>query len=905
MFSDAQIYEFSSFVEQEVLSFVESTSGNLIVFIVVIAYLIFVIVPLGCTRRRSDGDAAEHFNRLVYERSMKIASELFSSRSDQSLLFVRFARAVRHNHDYFVGLKGLCNSCFATNTAERLQLWIVLIGYFLNIMILQTGCAWLAYPDDDYCSGFLSEFECTEIYSVLMVTSRCAWDIEDVSCKLKSPLSSSRDIYVLVGFTCLASFPLNLLWKLAVPHLFSAIYGFESAQDDTISGGGVGFDRNSSLKSNYGSPANDNKLPIQKQQSRVDFFKASSTEIADGAIPRGQGSIEEEVKYILAEAKAVMDQTESESFVLSVGSVRRQRLRESLQLSKQGRILEHDLRWSRYGCGRCAASPLETLRDKLIRVRNEASNILSYMAQSPEKDLKVIVLLEEFMLRCLPDALKDFALGRLFKIEGSSLRPNWLVVCASVLYFLVALLVVVMFGLNWFGQITTKTWAIMIALSVAFDCFVVAMLRVFFKYIFMSEYVISYLQQIQLHFKRRISLILVRMRNDLTSPGLELVQHLNAGCRAARHAGLSSSEAAEALLWVTDGDVPQNLQSRESDVFDQADVNALILSGNMLGLFFLRLYELMQSIVPRWFLHLVLEMSLYGFAVLLLVAVYFLNSIHIAVTIVIFGLILSVCALYDWMLREEFRELDRVSRRAVSNVSSARLSSRGAVGFAASEILRRAAPWSSSNRSNNWNRLGEAELEVIRDDLLSATEKEIAALESGENPSLSVYLGLSAKPGAPTLLKKPSQQEPEPLQQQRRVFKVAPVASASMSDSDDSAEGPAARNSENADRLQNSAQTTPSGEISRQSKIGQNPARGASSIHAAAVLVATLKSSSNSAKRQVIALAPQRPADAIESSSPQRTQQLLQREKVQIGAQDYKVLSTSIATYLRNQVCSL
>jgi hypothetical protein len=738
MFSDAQIYEFSSatvmldhsleYVGIELLPSPEP-NGSIVVLVTALGYICFFLVfPLVSLIFKASDTSKSHlsiFGSTEANIAMDFAMQLLKGDHDRPMVLVRFYQDLLSKNEYLSLFRWFSPRYIGADVFKE---WLVLAGYFLHLMVVHTGLAWVVYPDSGYCDARLGEADCLSERSLLVVHPLCQWSDADLTCSLRPPTQSITEMYLLLGLACLLVVPLNFVWRLAVRRVM--------ARYSSSSRGNA----KSSSKVNI----NNKVVPIA-----IDSDEAPADSKRDDALVKSPASFDADVAaeaaYVQGAAEAFVRFSSGDSSASSARAIQRCYLRQKLSLDKQGKMHAFDPSWSRWGLGRLVASPATRLRAKLGQARTTAAAIAVQLStlgaagttsdgsgdvgggDTGVLDLQLILLVEHLLVFALPEALRFFA-HKLFlppnpSYDSSSLDGTGGALAVGFalllrmmpvmlfLYVCACLGFVVAFGLLWYGQATTLTWVLLVALSAAFEGLVVRPVHLFFRRVVMPDLFLSELRRTHRHLLSRYGSIVNRMllaysgagknsgesaNNDTpttvvsTAPtetsSLELIQHFNPACRAVRLAvsagpeastspvspvpsspavenlrGVQRSALARSLLYITDEDLRFLREHDDSGYGDDEDTQTNAIS-TLLALAKRLVYAGYTAVyhcTPDALIDLVFDGTNAVLCVFLLLGFYCLALLSPALPVAVVVVCVLVAVLHEMLTMRRVRELQR------------------------------------------------------------------------------------------------------------------------------------------------------------------------------------------------------------------------------------------------------
>jgi hypothetical protein len=560
------------------------TSDNVIVFIMTLAFTVIAVVgvlhlmsrSLGDGQGPADNEAMSKYSLdekgafgpgTSYTQVLNVAAHILCAEYGHSDFYQRYSRVLMEHSAYLSFFRWKMPFDETLNT-ELIEKWAVLAGYFLNFMFIHAIMAYVIYNDDGYCQDQLRPDVCESRNSQLSVyMSRCEWRYDgDQYCALRSPMSSTVGIFMLFLIASVVVVPLNCIWSVLVRHIMNRfvvsaqrgvksflIVAVDEASDDKFQS-----EKSKSQKTNCGKDGG--KYIDEGQEQTKQYFKSTKgvsaicasvkkANDASGAVGLDI-DIENEVIYVLHESRALVLTDDLDDMAMTSDAMHRAYVMRKLRMDRNGIVK---------GTGNSKASNagnnlrdhkpyLSSSRDrvktKIRRARHQASGIVSAMSSFKEEELMNSYLIEVFLLSCLPEALRYFAMkyfftDKSFYSEWNEVGPiNKFVKHFSVvllpLYMMTALIVIVVLGFNWYSQATTATWACMVAISVAVDCCLYTPMSVYLRHIIIPATFMEELRRIHRRIRRRYKTVVKHAKQDVTTVGVELVQHFNPACRAAR-----------------------------------------------------------------------------------------------------------------------------------------------------------------------------------------------------------------------------------------------------------------------------------------------------------------------------------------------------------------------------------
>jgi hypothetical protein len=994
VFSDAQIYEFSStmvtlnhslqYIGVEQLPGPEP-SDNIIVFVTVLSFLFFFsIFPLlAFIFKTFDGISKSHsLPNGVMEGSivMDFAVQLLRADHDRPMVLVRFYEALIRNNEYLSIFRWFSSKYIAADVYEQ---WLILAAYFLHLMVVHSALAWAIYPDSGDCFERLGESDCLSERSLLVVHPLCQWSDADKTCSLRPPTQSITEMYLLLGLTCLLVVPLNFVWRLAVRHAMalnslSIIGNTKSNRDSSKQKSGkkivpIAMDSDETLVTSS-SP----DLSVSQRDQSAPFFGAD---------------VAAEAAYVQRAAEAFVRFSSGESSASSAWALQRHHLRQKLSLDKQGKMRAHDPSWSRWGLGRLAASPAARLLTKLGQARNTATAIMVQLARlgaagtfrgdgddgsgenAVVSDFQLILLIEHLLVFALPEALRFFACkhflpltplsdaskrgglgGALALVTALLSRMLPVILC---IYICVCLGVVLAFGSLWYGQVTTFPWLLLVALSACFEAFMVRPLHIFFRRVVMPDLFLSELRRTHRHLLTRYGDIVRRMilacsgaeKNSSGSansvapiadtshvptkvPSLELVQHFNPACRAVRLAVLSDSapstvslfppaaspEAevllevrrsalARSLLFITDEDLRFLREHDDSGYGDDEDMQTNFIST--LLVLIKRLiyagYTAVYHCTPDALIDLVFDATNAVMCVFLLLGFYSLALLTPALPVAVVMTCVLVAIVHELLTMRRVRELQRQEQGAVVALEQRRMQaqeegmeSNGVATDGMSEpasfrvspkSITAAGAASLSYSGDGWKVWTSAEVSRIRRRLLHSDD--LSVIDAAELPVEAPLVGKSAaeevKVDEEDVVPEPViVDKPEPTTTPSTAA-IVPISVTPVVDTEGDVDAGGASAEEEDQLREDSPPPEPTSPPTTSSPLPHIPD------------LATLR-----AKPSPVSLPPlDHTAIRSRVSAFQVVNAVAKVAKVQISPQDYKVLTTAVAIYLKNIVSAL
>lgn len=483
-----------------------------------------------------------------YNNSLNFAAEIL--RPDYERQASRVSRCVHYffrQNEYFSVFRWRSIRSNAISS-ELFKKWAVLVGCVLNFMFIHTVLAFILYQDDGSCQFLVTEVKCEEEMSMNGLYSRCEWRWDGHRyCHMRSPLKNKTAVCILLAVAAFLAVPLNEYWFIAV----ESVIEHYLMSDETVTSDSIhNLPEVQSMNNKKAETAHKEFLT----QAHVSSHSPHNVMIVnEGA---RQGTPEDEVDYILMEAKGLMTCEELESIP-----------DKSFSLELHKNYLISKLCLDQLGNLRARSS-----RDKLIRAikiaRHSCNDVMSTLSLFKDEELKNIFLIEQFLLSCLPKYMRFFLSKHFFywtnyssefRAVGDTRR--YFGKFLSV-YVACTLSLVLALGFQWLGRVTNVTWAYLILGSVVVDFIILSPFRIFVRDCLIPAVFMRNLRELHKDIRKVYLSVLKKMRDRSTIPSLELVQHFNPSCRAARQID-SCTAISESLMYFKDTDLPRSTLEKD------------------------------------------------------------------------------------------------------------------------------------------------------------------------------------------------------------------------------------------------------------------------------------------------------------------------------------------------------
>jgi outer membrane protein OmpA-like peptidoglycan-associated protein len=603
---------------------------NVIIFIMTLIFTFLTMVGFIFLLRN---DKSRPVDPMInhYRRVMNVAAHILSYEHGHNNVYRRYFYALWRKSEY-LSIFRWKSVLSQSDTADLFEKWFVLAGYFLNFMFVHAIFAWSVYDDDGSCENILREDKCEDRDSLLLLNSRCEWRSDgDPYCRLRSPLQSYYEIFILVGFCALFVIPLNYFWRIAVHNLTNRFMGQGS---HTIAIEVSNSQKNSIKDSNSGKASGK----MRDASITEKYYKTmnKSTLLNLGV---SEGLVEEECDYVFSAAKKLVTDSEAEAEAMTANSMHRIYLKNKLRLNMSGDIRDKD---------NIVPRAAARVSKKLKRSRRTATEMVDTMALFQEPELQNSYIIVQFLLHCLPESLRNFAVKYFLSSNdfystytiGSSFYKYSIYLLP--VYTIGVLIVLVVLGFQWYSQQTTKAWACLVAISFLFDCVVHIPFRVYFRNIVIPAFFMTELRRIHRRIRSRYAAIVAQMRKGATTPGVELVQHFNPGCRAARLAPMSTN-IMDSFMFITDNDLPVLQEEVDGEGFWALITKVLTIVA----------YAVTVSVywlTPEVLVDIVLDWMIIGFCLWLLVAFYALSTVAVFLPFVVILFIAVILVIREIVL---------------------------------------------------------------------------------------------------------------------------------------------------------------------------------------------------------------------------------------------------------------
>lgn len=400
------------------------------------------------------------------------------------------------------------------------------------------------------------------------------------------------------------------------------------------------------------------KQPIEVSSSEVEvsrqYFKATSSKggsakgssmkaTSSGAVVGMDINVDHEVSYVINEARALVLMDDLDDMAMTSPAMHRAYVKKKLRMNDEGEFREESM----LNPFRLAA--YDRVANRVRRARTAASGVVATMMSIKDREeLMNSYLIEIFLLSCLPESLRYFSMKYFFddsefysewSKEGlvSLLMQRFSFIILAV-YTFISLVVIVVLGFKWYSQTTTVTWACLVAISVALDCCLFSPLSVYLRHIAIPATFLEELRRIHRRIRRRYKTIVSHMQEDFSLPGIELVHHFNAGCRAARLINFEavndsnaniSTRVTNSFLYISDIDLP--VLDDAEDPFEGVWSSTARIAVRCVYLLLLPMYHYLSGAL----VDIALNYITLGGMVLLLLVMYGLASVAAYVPVVV------------------------------------------------------------------------------------------------------------------------------------------------------------------------------------------------------------------------------------------------------------------------------
>lgn len=437
-----------------------------------------------------------------------------------------------HKSEYW----GFMPNGIILSSIEMFRRWSITVGAILNVMYVHAVLAWLVYPDNGHCQQLLTEASCESNLSILQVYTHCEWRYDGHPyCMLRSPLSDIKAVFILLAMVAIISVALNDFWLIAV-EVIIARYSFYH-------------------KSSVAVCADDSYDVREGVEHSAPIASCSEHDLKPNLMIVNEGSkegtVEEEANYVLEEANKIISATELELSVSLSPGLQLKLLLDALDLDKNGKPREYStFRNSR---------PADRIHKMLSRARQRSTHIIKAHSFFTNVALGDCYLIEQFLLNSLIAPLRFFALKHFFKL--TSFMPEYRTdstcrrYCGNFLpiHILISVSMILYLGFQWYGKVTNITWAYLVAASVLLEVLILSSLRLIFKVAIIPTVFLFELRKMHKKFKSKFGAIIKKMEEETTSPGFQLIQHLNPCCRTARQIDAATA-LTDSLMWISDAD---------------------------------------------------------------------------------------------------------------------------------------------------------------------------------------------------------------------------------------------------------------------------------------------------------------------------------------------------------------
>jgi hypothetical protein len=267
----------------------------------------------------------------------------------------------------------------------------------------------------------------------------------------------------------------------------------------------------------------------------------------------------------------------------------------------------------------------EKLTKKIERTRQREAEILNMLDHTVSVTARNKILMQQFVANLLSGFRKQIALQF---FEYSSRESAHGTEIGWYHYFSLIVFPIYLFGTCFYiflfgvqlGSHTTNNWLLGGLVSILEDMFLLIPLKLYLKWIAMSQVIIPDVQVIYQHLQRKVRLIMLRS-GGLIKNANGMIHHLNPACRAARkHPGLAVSRL---LISITDDDLPRNL----------ADPQLLSVSGSLQLVWFVVVLAI--ALLPEIMQDILFEASAVGAVGGILLILVQLGKLSVAIPIIL------------------------------------------------------------------------------------------------------------------------------------------------------------------------------------------------------------------------------------------------------------------------------
>ena len=539
----------------------------------------------------------------IIDDIVSVALGILASEHSYVEQYTRFRNALWYKNEYISAFKWR-KITFYTACLEHFDNWITVCGYFLNFMLVHAIFAWSVYNDEGDCEVLSTRNKCLAYGSSFSFHVKCEWVSE--RCSMRSPITNEVSLFAFVLLTSVLCIPLNKLWKHCAVHSIAIIKDYRRCTELP------------SVEVNAKKASAKTDL-LDDDVSKSIFDVDQIGQQICSQLPLSAGTLSDEVIYVLSEAKTVVQKGELDENVVPQYQTRSDLLRQELNLDLSGSLVNKST--SILGLKRSGTHRLTT---KLLHARAASMELLSSVAYLQSEQLVDILLIQQYLLHCLPYNLCQFSRYYLYESPilasepaKTSLDSNFMIFALPI-YIVAAISIILTVGFQWYGQVTTTSWACFVAISCVYDFALNTPARIFCKIICIPSYIIAYFLQILKRLRFKFDVILSKE----IPVGLELVQHYNPTCRVAR-SSLYHTSICGAFQRITDVDALEILGSCSANRNMLSFPSTIKVINFIVGLF------------PLWLMDILIEELILLLPMCTLILLYYLSKIAFYVPLVL------------------------------------------------------------------------------------------------------------------------------------------------------------------------------------------------------------------------------------------------------------------------------
>jgi hypothetical protein len=609
--SNPQLYQFTASLKTVGTEFVAiwSSAGdlqasdiknNLVIFNCMAGLFVFSILGFIFLWKSDESFQKQKKTTTAYRKAQDVkdfVNYLLPIELCRESWYVRFYKKVLEKNEYFVFFSASVDH----SSLSRIEKFLMVIIMIVNFMFVHSVLATLIYPDDGHCEDFSTEVTCQEELSLTLIHPLCEWSSVDEVCTLFPPSDSPVDTFIFVSITAFVVVPLDFAaQKLVSKIMLKSEKWFKSRKQ--IQNGFIGEARDNNLSTvkqevdsivelgqedaGYTKDFRFTKLTDQERASALEHSPINEKtgkqrlvvtndrrdyvrEYIQRTILLGMRiyrkmevdklTVKEEAAYVASNAKHMIVKHEKELSLLSSGSLRKEFLKHKLHLDDTGEFIQFSPHWLYVFISNLCSTPRGILEKSIQSTRYLSEEIIENLDMMNDDSDKNLYLCEHFIVANLPPILRHFAskhfFGRFSGLNGDSWSNRMWTTFALIfvpIYCVGAMFYIFLFGVSY-GAVSTNTWLINVAVNIGMDIFIQQPMKIFIMDIVITGLFIKQIHALHTHLKARYFLILSR-KEGLVTPGVDMVQHLNAACRAARYH--SSATMSKVLMSMNDFDMP-------------------------------------------------------------------------------------------------------------------------------------------------------------------------------------------------------------------------------------------------------------------------------------------------------------------------------------------------------------